>query len=350
MLRYLFIICFCIRLPLCAQNNFHFLPLPIPMPVYKPYQLFQPIRYWGDTASLTNSKWLAAYYPSAQLPHIDSQLLKLFSYQWIVYYDFYTTLTGTHILNSPENIDVNQLYFYYNLDIKSNLTFLGAKWDCYFFSDYGLRHYWDSITIKTQDQLIWRNSLYYPLLKNKLFLSVTVHTKTKLFNTYQYRKRNGDSEKYLYDGFMSPGIITYSGGVNFEPGHNMLFHVGLGSSKITKIKNQSIFDSRNVNEIQGLKKGDRKKAELGCSITASIPTQQLQKRIFWECNGQLFSPFQYFGQLHYITADVNNVFHVLLFKYVRCSWRTKLGYNFEQQSKPSLQNQLSLGFYLSNHV
>ena len=100
------------------------------------------------------------------------------------------------------------------------------------------------MTTKTQDQFTLKNSFYYPIYKKKLYLSLTANTKTKLFNTYQYRENDtGEQEKYLYDGFMSPGIIYYSGGLSYEAGGNSLIQLGLGSSKVTKIKNQEIFET-----------------------------------------------------------------------------------------------------------
>lgn len=268
-----------------------------------------------------------------------------------MYYDFFTTLTAIHQLPGTQTTEPNNLFFYYNIDIKNNLEFRKVKWDLYLFNDYGVRHYFDSITTKTQDQLTLKNSLYYPLLQPGLFVSLTANTQTKLFNTHHYRSdAQGSQEKYLYDGFMSPGVILYSGGITYEPGHNCILNLGLGSSKITKIKNQDIFTSRQEDEISGLEKGRRRKSEFGLSLTATAPLQHFGKHLHWEFYGNVFAPIKQIKNFNTYVVDVNNVFHLLLLRYVRLSLRTKLSYNSEQNPKPLIQNQISLGFYLSNHL
>jgi hypothetical protein len=64
----------------------------------------------------------------------------------------------------------------------------------------------------------------------------------------------------------------------------------------------------------------------------------------------MFAPLKSIKDFKSYTLDVNNVFHILLLKYVRLSWRTKVGYVLEQNPKIVFQNQVSLGFYLSNHL
>jgi hypothetical protein len=291
------------------------------------------------------------YSPPTRLQVDDSAKLQKYSYHWIFYYDFFTTLTAIHHINSLNPNDVNNLYYYYNIDLKSNFEFRKIKWDMYLFNDYGARHFFDSITAKTQDQLTFKNSFYYPLLKNKLYFSVSANTQTQLFNSHQYRTDDkGLRQRYLYDGYMSPGIIIYAGGLTFEPGGNSVLTLGLGSSKVTKVKNQKIFETRNEDTISGVEKGKVKKSEIGLSLTSTVPLQHAGKHLHWEFYGNVFAPLQKLKSISAYTIDVNNVFHISLLKYVRLSLRTKLEFNAEQNPKPRIQNHVSLGFYLSNHL
>ncbi len=281
----------------------------------------------------------------------DTIRFENFQYHWILFYDFFTTLTAIHYKNSLQTNEPNNLFFYYNIDLKNNLEFKKIKWDLYLFNDYGVRYYFDSIANKSQDQLTFKNSLYYPLFTPKIFFSLSASTQTKLFNSHELRSDSlGTPVKYLYDGFMSPGTILYSGGLTIEPGRNCVIHIGLGSSKVTKIKNQHIFETREESEISGLEKGRKKKYEIGLSLTTTVPIQHLGQHIHWEFFGTLFAPVKQIKSIRAYTADINNVFHILLLRYVRLSLRTKLNFNAEQNPKPLVQNQISLGFFLSNHL
>ncbi len=285
------------------------------------------------------------------IKNIDSATFEKYSYRWILYYDFFTTLTALHTTNSLYKSEADNLYFYYNLDIKSNLEFRKVKWDFYLFNDYGLRYFFDSVTTKTQDQLTFKNQLYYPIYKSKLFIALSANTQTQLYNTHRYRTdSSGEQERFLYGGFMSPGVILYSGGITYEAGGNAIIHLGLGSSKVTKIKNQKIFDTRNEEELSGLKKGERKKSEWGITLTSTVPLQHLNKHLHWEFYESVFVPVEGMNEIKNYSFEINNVIHLLLLKYVRLSFRTKLSYNYERFAKPVIQNQVSLGFYLSNHL
>lgn len=281
----------------------------------------------------------------------DSAVLARYSYHWVLYYDFYSTLSAFHYLNSNSATEVNNIYFYYTIDVKSNLCVRQLKWDFYLFNDYGLRHFIDSITQKTQDQLTWKNSLYYPLYKKKLHVSLHAQTQTKLWNTYEYRSTNSAAmERYLYDAYMSPGIITYSGGLTYEGPGNSVLQLGLGSSKVTKIKRQEIFESRQETKISGLDKGQRKKSEWGLNLTATVPMQKFHRMLRWEFFGAAFAPARELKNTDCYTLDINQVLHVILLKYMRLSFRTKVSYNRDLYPKPRMQNQISLGFYLSNQL
>ena len=117
-----------------------------------------------------------------------------------------------------------------------------------------------------------------------------------------------------------------------------------------KIKNQKIFESRNEEIINGVEKGRSKKSEIGLSLTSTVPLQHAGKHLHWEFYGNVFAPLQRLKSISAYTLDVNNVFHISLLRYVRLSLRTKVGFNALQNPKPVIQNHISLGFYLSNHL
>lgn len=281
----------------------------------------------------------------------DSARIARYSYSFILYYDFYTTVTALHNMNIASPPEPNNAYLYYNLDIKSNFKVFKTTWDLYLFNDYGLRHFFDSLTLKTQDLFTLKNGIQYPIWKQQLKLSLQSNTQTTLFNTHKVRdNQNGNSERYLYDGYMSPGTITYSGGFSYQFKSDGTIHLGLGSSKITKIRKQHIFDTRQTETIAGLNKGQRRKSDFGLVITATIPVKQFGKRWYWEYYGNLFTPMNKIANPKAYTLDVNNVIHLTLLKYVRLSWRSKLQYHPEESLKLGFINQLSLGFYLNNHL
>lgn len=316
---------------------------PTPSPWYAQYVLNLPNI---DTVIYTPA-------PRVEAPIQKSDSLKIArnTYHWVLHYDFFTTLSLFHFINSAQESELNHIFYYYNLDVKSNIKFRGLRYDFYLFTDYGARHYFDSTTIKAQDQLTLKNSIYYPIYKKKLCLSLTANTRTKVFNTYMYRLNALDQqERYLYDGFMSPGTIFYSGGLTYEMKGNSTIQLGLGSSKVTKIRNQNIFDTREVQKIQGIEKGTRKRKELGVTLNATVPMQHLSKTFHWEFFGNAFMPMDSLKKPRAYTLEVNNVFHATFLKYVRLSWRTKIDYNQLVAKKPSIQNQITLGFYLTNHL
>ncbi len=308
-----------------------------------PAYLQQIIPFYLDTVRYTPA------------PHINSKIdaaqIAKRTFHWILYYDVYTTLTAIKNFNSNNSNDINNVYFYYNMDIKNNIEYRKLKWDTYLFNDYGVRHFFDSTTLKTQDQFNFKNSVYYPFYKKKLYISLTANTQTKLWNTHRYRNTmSGANERFLYDGFMSPGTIFYAGGITYEGPQNATINLGLGSSKVTKIRNQKIFESREVESINGLDKGQRKKAEFGATLTTTVPMQHLNKYFHWEFYGNMFAPLNHLRDIHYYSIDANNALHIILLKYVRLTLRSKISFNSSLNPKPVILNQLSLGFYLNNHL
>ena len=106
---------------------------------------------------------------------------------------------------------------------------------------------------------------------------------------------------------MSPGVIVYSGGLTYEAGGNAILHLGLGSSKVTKVKNQKIFDTRNEAEISGVSKGERKKSEWGLSLSSTVPLQHLNKQLHWEFYEHIFVPLQGMNEIRNYNMELNNV-------------------------------------------
>ncbi len=282
---------------------------------------------------------------------LDSTHLANKTFSWLLYYDFFSTVTAIHHINQPSPTEVNNLYFYYNVDLKNRITYKTISWDFYLFNDYGCKYYFDSILQKTQDQFTLKNSLQWLFYKQKIGFSFSANTQTKLFNSYKFRiNSSGIQEKFLYDGFMSPGAVIYSGGLQWQAPGNSSLNIGLGSSKVDKIKDQRIFDSRQESEINGLQKGDRRKSTLGVNLLITVPIQHFSKHVHWEFFGNAFAPMNSLLESKKYTVNVNNVFHAIFLKFVRVSWRTQIHYNKELFPKPVFQNQISLGFYLSNHL
>lgn len=281
----------------------------------------------------------------------DSAMVEKRTIGWLLFYDCYTTITANHHLHPESSSDVNYLYYYYNLDLKNKVSFRTISWDMYLFNDYGLRHFFDSITLKTQDQFTWNNAINATLLSSKLSFTFAMNQQTKLWNTYLYlQDTQGNYKRTLYENYMSPGTIIYTGGLTWQaPGHATVL-LGLGSSKVTKIRDQQIFESRQQAMIDGIPKGTYKNSEFGIVLCSTIPLQQLTPHIHWEFYENIFAPSKQLFSFRHYTLELNNVFHFIVLKHLRISFRTKVNYNRDRQDKVSMQNQLSLGLYLNNHL
>jgi hypothetical protein len=264
--------------------------------------------------------------------------------------DFYTTFTSLHT-RGDENAEPNNMHAYYNITINNQIKYKKFKWDTYLFNDLGGRYYFDSTIIKAQDQLNFKNAIFFKLFQNKIHFSITVNSKSQLWPGYTYKQNsNGTIERLLANSYLSPGQKFYSGGLTYDFGEGATVSIGLGSGKILKFINQKIYDIQKKKILGGVEKGERKKIDFGINIISTVPLVNFKEKYYWEFYSNIFMPTKDMDKLVNYTFEVNNALHAKLFKYVRVSWRTKLNIDKNLSEKPILINQISLGFYLTNII
>ena len=270
----------------------------------------------------------------------------------VLIYDFFTTVNGLHYENAQSPNQVNELNFYYNITINNNFKTRFFTLRSYFFNEYGVRHFFDSVTIKGQDNFQIRNTLQFEIIKKYLKFQIGVTGRSQFWKTYNYRQADTgmNTSKYLYSDYFSPGYITYSCGLSYKFLSNATIDIGLAGGKITKIKNQDIFDERETTKLYGVEKGEHKKVSYGANLIINVPPRKIGKHFGWECAGTIYADKDQLGRLSGYTVDAMNVLHYMFLKNLRVSLRTQVKYDEQINDKVFLSNMLSIGFYLSNKI
>ena len=263
--------------------------------------------------------------------------------------DFFTTFAGINVINGETSNEFNNLYLYYNFSINNKLKSGKFVMLTYYFTECGVRKYFDSITSISDDQYNFKNSISYRIRKSRFTFNLSISSKSQYFNHYDYKPDSlGRMERYLYTSYLSPGYSNFSGGLKYEFNDNCAIEIGLVNGRRTKIRNQVLFESREAVKLYGLDKGITRKMEFGLNLILSVPTHRIIKNFYIEnfsqfnCNKENLLHFK-----DYI-ADINNAFHYKLFKYFRLSLRTKLLYDINISPKPKIINYFTIGFYLNN--
>ncbi len=263
--------------------------------------------------------------------------------------DFFTTFAGITVKNGETSNDRNSLYLYYNLSANNKLKAGKVVMTNYYCSEFGIKTFFDSISLISDDQYTFRNTISYNIKKSKFAFNFSISSKSQYFNHYNYREDSaGKTIKYLFTSYLSPGYSNYTGGIKFEFDNNCSIELGLVNGRNTKIKNQELFESRQSAKLYGLSKGNTKKMEFGFNLIVSIPTHQIFKNFYIENFSQLNIEKDKLSELKKYKVDINNAFHYKLLKHFRLTLRTKYLYDINVSDKPKIINNFTLGFYLNN--
>jgi hypothetical protein len=209
----------------------------------------------------------------------------------------------------------------------------------------------DSINTVSEDLYYFKNTFNYPIGKGGINLNALINIKSQFWNHYDYMEDNtGQSLKYLYSSYYTPGYMLFSGGMGCSFWEGSAIDLGIAGGKITKIKNQNIFEERGADVLYGVEKGQKRKVVFGLNLQLNIIPKMINKHIAWENYTQLFIPNQHLGEVQFYTLDLNNAIHYLFLKYMRISLRTTIIHDLDIQDQPQIINQVTLGFYLSNIV
>lgn len=266
-------------------------------------------------------------------------------------YDFFTTINALHYENSRTGDQRNELNFYYNITLNNHFKTKYLSLRSYFFNEYGVKHFFDSVTIKGQDDVQIRNVLEIKLVNKKLKAQIGAIARSQFWRTYSYRLNSqNEEERYLYTDYFSPGYITYSCGLSYSFMKNATLDIGIVGGKTTKIRNQEIFDERKQTILYGLEKGERKKVTYGLTLVLNVPPRKLSKHIGWECTGNLYADKDQLGRLQGYTYEAMNVLHYMFLKNLRLSLRTHIKYDEAINNRVFMMNMISIGFYISNKI
>jgi hypothetical protein len=269
---------------------------------------------------------------------------------YVYNYDFYTTFIAQQTINAIDpTSDRSNIYFYYNATFNSRVNVKKIRWNFYLFNEYGKKKYFDSISVKTDDLYYFKNSLNYTFAKDKIAITTMMNVKSQFWKTFDYKEdTSGTWQRYTYASYFSPGYILYSAGMTYNFWESSTIELGLVSGKITKIKNQEIFEERDAEKLYGIEKGQKQKIQYGLNLQVNIVAKKFGKHFIWEHYSQLYIPNEHLGDVSFMTFEMNNAFHFMFMKYMRLSLRTKINYDQNIQERPQIINQFSVGFYLSN--
>jgi len=276
-----------------------------------------------------------------------------YPYYFQLQYDFYTTLMASFAKNPIDpSMDKSNMYFYYNVTLNNRLQLKKVRINTYLFNEFGKRFYLDSINTVSEDLYYFKNTLNYPLLgKDNINLNFMINIKSQLWEHYDYTLDSLDrAVRYLYSSYYTPGYMLFSGGLGYSFWEGCAIDFGIAGGKITKIKNQRIFEERGTDVLYGVEKGNKRKVVFGLNLQVNIMPKIINKHLAWENYTQLFIPNQHLGEVKYYTLDFNNAIHYLFLKYMRISLRTTINHDLDIQDKPQIINQITVGFYLSNIV
>jgi len=265
--------------------------------------------------------------------------------------DFFTTFAGFHVLNGTEAEEKNNLHVYYNFSINNIVKAGSIKFTNYFYTELGLKMYFDSISVISEDAYTLKNSLSYSINQSKIAVNIAISTKSQFFRHYDYRSDSSDGyNQFLYTSYLSPGYTDYSFGLKLFLNDFATLEFGLVNGRVTRIRNQGIFDSRQCDFLYGLRKGEKEKTEYGFSLAVNLMATEIFKNILWENFSQVNVAKDDVHMVKYYQCDINNALHYRFFKHLRLTLKTRFLYDVNLSSKPKLTNAIIFGFYLNNKI
>ncbi len=263
--------------------------------------------------------------------------------------DFFTTFAAINVINGETSNEFNNLYLYYNFTLNNKLKVGKFAMVTYYFTEFGIRQFIDSIYSVSDDQYNFKNSVSYAIKNSGFAFNLCINSKSQYFNHYEYKDDSlGNAVKYLYTCYLSPAYSNFSAGLKYGFNDNCSIELGLVNGRNTKIRNQALFESRESKKLYGLDQGTSKKMEFGINMIFTIPTREILKNLYFENFSQVNVNKTDFSFLKDYKFDINNAFHYIFLKHFRLSLRTKCLYDININDKPKIINNFTIGFYLNN--
>jgi hypothetical protein len=263
--------------------------------------------------------------------------------------DCFTTFSAINVMNGENHSEQNSLHFYYNLTLNSRINSGQFQANAYYFNEFGIRNYLDSLTFISEDQYNVKISLSRFIKNSGIGVTLSLNAKSQFFNHYDYRTDSlGQVNRYLFTSFLSPGYANFSAGFRFEIKKIFTLELGLANGRKTIIRNQSLFESRNAVLLYGLPAGTRQKVEFGYILCIIVPPYEITPHIFLENFTQMsVNRFDVLYPVRY-TIDLNTAIHFKFLRHFRISLRTKCLYDALINPEPRVSTSLGLGFYMNN--
>jgi hypothetical protein len=194
---------------------------------------------------------------------------------------------------------------------------------------------------KTLDRL-WLDTNYGYDLTKKWGLFTSLNLLTQFTSGYQY----DDDQPRLVSGFLAPGYITSSYGMEYHPSARFKLRLSPFSPRLTVVRNLARFQGTPTDVIYGVDPGHSTRWEvLAAQVLAELdqplgPNANLKARYVLFGNYETFTPQKIDHRLDLtMTAKVN--------KYINVSLSGIVIYDYDQDASVQYSQSLALGILLS---
>ena len=263
---------------------------------------------------------------------------KKFRYEQELGYSF--SFSNFLFLNWHHDKNANQILLLQNLKYKfsfcddSLVRFSGS-----FLHNLGLQSYFDSLTkIQTDDNTL--NTRFDIRIHKNLNFSINSNLTSRFMNGYDYSvDDSGRIVKILNSSFCTPLLWTFSGGFSVRWQDFGSLNLGISTTKLTYIRDKSIFEKQKVTKYYGVPEGKDCLFEYGLSLQF-LADKEFFKKLKWNCDLLVFKNY---------TSPVNvilkNNFGILLNRFLKASIQTRVFYEETVSRNIQLENLVTFGFY-----
>ncbi|MGI6341828.1 MAG: hypothetical protein ACOXZ9_02465 [Bacteroidales bacterium] len=262
--------------------------------------------------------------------------------------DFFASFSVSHVINKLASNEPGNIYLYYNTTVTNNIKYNKFSIDTYFYTDFGTKKYFDSISVISENQYNFRNAFLYQIGESKILFNMVLDIKSQFFRQYTYTNDSlGNTTKQLYSSYFSPGYRGFSGGLSYVH-KKFSVNLGLVNGMKTIVRNQKLYDERKTDNLYGVAKGEKSSLDFGLNLIFTLPVTKIAKNFYVENNSMFRVTNKNLGHLNRYCFDINNAFHYVFLKNFRISLRSKFMYDYQISDKINIVNNISLGFYFNN--
>ncbi|WP_443937157.1 DUF3078 domain-containing protein [Pedobacter sp. MW01-1-1] len=174
----------------------------------------------------------------------------------------------------------------------------------------------DQLPKKTNDRIYWDNKASLQLSKNWFFFA-SLSFESQFAKGYSYyRDSNGDEQQKLISGFMAPGYLTESLGIEYKPTKYFSSRIGTGTARQTFVLDTTLYKQNPKNF--GVEYGKKFRNELAFQIVSTFD-KDIFKNTNLKARYAMFIPYQDFAPRHIdqrldvtLTAKINRFMNTSL--------------------------------------